>query len=38
MNLALVEGLVHGAGDAGLSARLDSQPGMCCVALGPEAS
>lgn len=37
MNVALVEGLIHGAGDAGLAARLDSQPGLCCVAIGPKA-
>jgi predicted ArsR family transcriptional regulator len=37
MNLALVEGVVHGAGDAGLAARLDNRPGLCCVAIGPEA-
>ena len=36
MNLALLDGLVHGAGDVGLTARLDSRPGMCCVALGSE--
>jgi predicted ArsR family transcriptional regulator len=35
MNLALVEGVVHGAGDAGLAARLDSRPDLCCVAIGP---
>jgi predicted ArsR family transcriptional regulator len=33
MNLALTEGLVDGLGDPGLQARLDPQPGMCCVAL-----
>jgi predicted ArsR family transcriptional regulator len=37
MNLALVGGVVHGAGGAGLAARLDSRPGLCCVAIGPEA-
>jgi predicted ArsR family transcriptional regulator len=37
MNLALVEGVVHGAGDARLAARLDSRPGLCCVAIGSEA-
>jgi predicted ArsR family transcriptional regulator len=37
MNLAIVGGIVHGAGDAGLAARLDSRPGLCCVAIGPEA-
>src|SRR5262245_18361016 len=33
MNLALTEGVVEGVGDAGLEARLDPRPGMCCVAL-----
>jgi predicted ArsR family transcriptional regulator len=37
MNLALLDGLVHGAGDAGLAARLDTRPDMCCVAIGREA-
>ena len=37
MNVALVKGLIHGARGAGLSARLDSRPGLCCVAIGPEA-
>lgn len=33
MNLALVEGLLEGAGAPGLSARLDPRPGECCVVL-----
>jgi predicted ArsR family transcriptional regulator len=37
MNLAIVEGVVDGAGGAGLAARLDTQPGLCCVAIGSEA-
>jgi predicted ArsR family transcriptional regulator len=37
MNLALIEGVVRGAGDTGLAARLDTRPGLCCVALGSEA-
>ena len=38
MNLALIDGVVEGAGDSGLSAELDTQPGLCCVALRAEAS
>jgi predicted ArsR family transcriptional regulator len=34
MNLALTEGLVDGLGDD-VEARLDPEPGMCCVAIGP---
>jgi predicted ArsR family transcriptional regulator len=37
MNLALVDGIVHGAGGTGLEARLDTRPGMCCVVIGSEA-
>jgi predicted ArsR family transcriptional regulator len=33
MNLALLEGLLEGAGAPGLSARLDPRPGECCVVL-----
>ncbi|MGK3207022.1 helix-turn-helix transcriptional regulator [Amycolatopsis sp. MEPSY49] len=33
MNLGLVEGLLEGAGDRRLRARLDPQPGFCCVRL-----
>jgi len=34
MNLAMVEGLLEGAGASGLTARLDPQPGDCCVVVG----
>lgn len=34
MNLALADGLLDGLGDAGVTARLDPQPGQCCVAFG----
>jgi predicted ArsR family transcriptional regulator len=34
MNLALAEGLLDGLGDRRTCARLDPQPGTCCVALG----
>jgi predicted ArsR family transcriptional regulator len=33
MNLALAEGLLAGLGDGRLAARLDPQPGFCCVAI-----
>ncbi|MFZ5853733.1 MAG: helix-turn-helix transcriptional regulator [Chloroflexota bacterium] len=33
MNLALTEGLLDGLGDDRITARLDPQPGWCCVAL-----
>ena len=33
MNLALLEGLLAGAGVSGLTARLDPRPGECCVVL-----
>ncbi|MDQ7907365.1 transcriptional regulator [Phytohabitans sp. ZYX-F-186] len=33
MNLALVEGVLEGAGAAGWGARLDPTPGRCCVTL-----
>jgi predicted ArsR family transcriptional regulator len=33
MNLSLAEGLVEGLGGDTLTARLDPQPGVCCVAL-----
>jgi predicted ArsR family transcriptional regulator len=33
MNLALLEGLVDGAGAVGISAVMDPRPGRCCVAL-----
>lgn len=35
MNLGLVEGMLSGVGERGLRARLDPQPGFCCVRLGP---
>jgi predicted ArsR family transcriptional regulator len=38
MNLALVEGVIEGAGDPGLEARLDTRLGLCCVAITAEAS
>jgi len=34
MNLALADGMLDGLGDARLEARLDPQPGQCCVAIG----
>jgi predicted ArsR family transcriptional regulator len=37
MNLALAEGLLAGVADNSVFARLDPQPGMCCVAVGPRA-
>jgi predicted ArsR family transcriptional regulator len=33
MNLALSRGILDGLGDPELSARLDPQPGQCCVAI-----
>jgi predicted ArsR family transcriptional regulator len=33
MNLALAHGILDGLGEAGLEARLDPQPGQCCVAI-----
>lgn len=33
MNLALTDGILDGLGDDRLSARLDPQPGQCCVAI-----
>jgi predicted ArsR family transcriptional regulator len=33
MNLALADGILGGLGDGRLSARLDPQPGECCVAI-----
>ena len=35
MNLALLEGVLEGIGAPDVSARLDPQPGRCCVALRP---
>jgi predicted ArsR family transcriptional regulator len=37
MNLALADGILDGLGDGALSARLDPQPGQCCVAISAEA-
>jgi len=34
MNLALADGLIDGLGHPRLVARLDPQPGQCCVAIG----
>jgi len=34
MNLALASGMLEGLGDADVEARLDPQPGQCCVAFG----
>jgi predicted ArsR family transcriptional regulator len=36
MNLALAEGILDGLGDERASARLDRQPGLCCVAFDIE--
>jgi predicted ArsR family transcriptional regulator len=33
MNLALAEGVLDGLGDGAATARLDQQPGLCCVAI-----
>jgi predicted ArsR family transcriptional regulator len=33
MNLALADGIVEGLGNDRITARLDPQPGMCCVAI-----
>ncbi|ONI76029.1 transcriptional regulator [Actinosynnema sp. ALI-1.44] len=35
MNLHLLDGLLAGMGDTGLTACLDPQPGQCCVRLEP---
>ncbi|HET9345868.1 MAG TPA: helix-turn-helix domain-containing protein [Candidatus Limnocylindrales bacterium] len=37
MNLALADGILDGLGDDRLSARLDPQPGQCCVAISSDA-
>jgi predicted ArsR family transcriptional regulator len=37
MNLALADGVLEGLGDERLSARLDPQPGQCCVAIAADA-
>jgi predicted ArsR family transcriptional regulator len=36
MNLALAEGMIDGLGDDRVTARLDPQPGRCCVAIDTE--
>ena len=36
MNLALAEGIIDGLGEERISARLDRQPGLCCVAFDLE--
>jgi predicted ArsR family transcriptional regulator len=33
MNLALADGLMSGLGDRSVTARMDPQPGQCCVAI-----
>jgi predicted ArsR family transcriptional regulator len=33
MNLALLEGVLDGLGETGLTARMEPRPGECCVAL-----
>jgi predicted ArsR family transcriptional regulator len=38
MNLALARGILDGLGDKRLSARLDPQPGQCCVAISGDAA
>jgi predicted ArsR family transcriptional regulator len=35
MNAALADGLLEGLGEHRASARLDRQPGLCCVAIAP---
>jgi predicted ArsR family transcriptional regulator len=35
MNLALAQGLLAGVAEDGVVARLDPQPGLCCVAVAP---
>jgi predicted ArsR family transcriptional regulator len=37
MNLALADGILDGLGDASLTARLDPQPGQCCVVISAAA-
>jgi hypothetical protein len=34
MNLALADGMLTGLRGDGFEARLDPQPGQCCVAIG----
>lgn len=38
MNLSMARGLLAGLGAGSLEARLDAQPGMCCVTLAPPAA
>lgn len=38
MNLALLEGLLAGMGEAGLRPCLEPEPGRCCVVLSPDQS
>ncbi|NJD28761.1 MAG: helix-turn-helix domain-containing protein [Chloroflexi bacterium] len=38
MNLALASGILDGLGDDRLTARLDPQPGRCCVAISGDAA
>lgn len=38
MNLALADGILDGIGEGGLTARLDPQPGQCCVAISAASS
>jgi predicted ArsR family transcriptional regulator len=38
MNLALADGILDGLGDDRLGARLDPQPGQCCVAIAADAN
>jgi predicted ArsR family transcriptional regulator len=37
MNLRLLDGVLDGVGDVGLTARLEPSPGRCCVRLEPAA-
>ena len=37
MNLALADGILDGLGEDRLTARLDPQPGQCCVAISADA-
>ena len=36
-NVALAGGLVAAVDEAGMTARLDQRPGLCCVAISPAA-
>jgi predicted ArsR family transcriptional regulator len=35
MNLAWAEGVLEGIGESSAEARLDPEPGRCCVVIGP---